>query len=248
MEIKVNKLLQDLEELVVDKKEVMFTKNVMVSKEEFRTILEELRHELPDSISQASVVYEERDKIRNDAIRRAEEVVQEAEKNADIIIANAEEKARQLIDSHTITERALQEKEEIIEKATLAGQEKLRIASEDCSRMVDDTHDFVEEKITALEKTIAKARIDTDSMREDFIKRIDDLYYTLENSFSVQHDRVLKNRDAFHEFRESLIRVKNHSEEIIRSTVYEEDVKAHEEEVVEEAVAEESENFNGDAE
>ncbi len=201
MEIKILELMERLEAIVEDKKEVMFTSNVMVNKAEFLDILAEMKNELPASLNQANIIYQERDKIKKDAENRAGELIADAEKEAERIIDDAMSEASQLVEKHVITEKAKERKAEILQDADDEAKQMITQASSQSTKIISDTHDFVEAKIIKLEKTIEKAKKDSAIMKEEIIKHTDAMFYTLETNLNNQYDQVLANRTAFEGFR-----------------------------------------------
>lgn len=78
----------------------------LINKEDFLSMLEELRLKLPDEIKQAKWVKEERQKI-----------LAEAEKEANSIIEDAKEKMIALVDEHEIANQAKIKAEQIVNDA-----------------------------------------------------------------------------------------------------------------------------------
>ena len=105
-------LLETLEEIMENSKNVPFTEKGIVDKEEVLEIIKEIRLKLPDELKQAKWVKEERGRILDEAQREADGIVKEAENR---IIA--------MIDEHEITRKAYEQKAEIIETANEMSRE-----------------------------------------------------------------------------------------------------------------------------
>ena len=95
-------LLETIEDMLENSKEVPFTHKAIIDKEEVLDIIKEIRLKLPEELKQAKVIKEEHDRI----ISKANEIVKEAENR---IIS--------MIDEHEITRKAYEQKNKIIENA-----------------------------------------------------------------------------------------------------------------------------------
>ena len=105
-------LLETLEDILENSKNLPFTNKGMVDKEEMLEIIKEIRIKLPDELKQAKWVKEERQRILEDAHKEADDIVKEAET-----------KIISMIDDHEITRQAMAQKEEIIESANKVSKE-----------------------------------------------------------------------------------------------------------------------------
>ena len=105
-------LLETLEELIENSRNVPFTNKGMVDKEEMLDLIKEVRIKLPEELKQAKWVKEERTRI-----------LIEAQKEADDIIKEAENRIIAMIDEHEITRKAYEQKAEIIETANEMARE-----------------------------------------------------------------------------------------------------------------------------
>ena len=93
-------LLETIEDMLENSKEVPFTHKAIIDKEEVLDIIKEIR------LKQAKVIKEEHDRIISKANEEASEIVKEAENR---IIS--------MIDEHEITRKAYEQKNKIIENA-----------------------------------------------------------------------------------------------------------------------------------
>ena len=105
-------LLETLEDILENSKNLPFTNKGMVDKEEMLEIIKEIRIKLPDELKQAKWVKEERQRI-----------LVEAQKEADGIVKEAENRIISMIDEHEITRKAYEKKVEIIETANEMSRE-----------------------------------------------------------------------------------------------------------------------------
>ena len=105
-------LLETMEELLENSKNLPFSGKAMVDKEEMLDLIKEMRIKLPDELKQAKWVKEERQRI-----------LVEAQKEADDIVKEAENRIISMIDEHEITRKAYEQKAEIIETANEMSRE-----------------------------------------------------------------------------------------------------------------------------
>lgn len=99
-------LLETIEDMLENSKEVPFTHKAIIGKEEVLDIIKEIRLKLPEELKQAKVIKEEHDRIISKANEEASEIVKEAENR---IIS--------MIDEHEVTRKAYEQKNKIIENA-----------------------------------------------------------------------------------------------------------------------------------
>lgn len=109
--MEVMKLLEYLQDIIESSHAVPMTGKIMVSKKEVIEVIEKIINYLPDEFKKAQWVYEEKERILNDALAKADtinkqklesvqkqienhDVVREAENKANKIIANAQRDAK----------------------------------------------------------------------------------------------------------------------------------------------------------
>ena len=105
-------LLETLEELLENSRNVPFSSKGIVDKDEMLDLIKEVRLKLPDELKQAKWIKEERQRI-----------LVEAQKEADGIVKEAENRIIAMIDEHEITRKAYDQKTEIIETANEMSRE-----------------------------------------------------------------------------------------------------------------------------
>ena len=137
-------LLETLEDLLENSKNLPFTTKSMVDKEEMLEIIKEIRIKLPDELKQAKWIKEERQRI-----------LVEAQKEADGIVKEAENRIISMIDEHEITKKAYEKKTEIIATAN----EIYREVSKDTSNYADSILENIEKTITDLGATVSNVEI-----------------------------------------------------------------------------------------
>lgn len=99
-------LLDELEEIIDKGASVPFSGRCILERDELMDVLQELKLKLPDDLKQAKWIKEERQRI-----------LQEAQSEADDIIKAANEKGISMINEHEITQQAMEQARQIIEKA-----------------------------------------------------------------------------------------------------------------------------------
>src|SRR5215212_7113377 len=112
-------LIDKLDDLVHNAKQVPLTDQVRVDKEEIYDILDQMRATIPEEIKQARWIVKER-----------QEMLAEAKREAERIIKEARERQRVLTSEQEVTKQAERAAEEIIEDAR--GREReIRLGAED---------------------------------------------------------------------------------------------------------------------
>ena len=111
-------LIDKLDDLVHNAKQVPLTDQVRVDKEEIYDLLDQMRATIPEEIKQARWIVKERQEMLAEAKREAERIVKEARERQENLISGEEVKA---------AERAA---EDIVEEAQ-AREREIRLGAED---------------------------------------------------------------------------------------------------------------------
>jgi cell division septum initiation protein DivIVA len=112
-------LIDKLDDLVHNAKQVPLTDQVRVDKEEIYDILDQMRATIPEEIKQARWIVKER-----------QEMLAEAKREAERIIKEARDRAQRLVSEEEITRQAERAADEIIEEAR-AREREIRLGAED---------------------------------------------------------------------------------------------------------------------
>jgi len=129
------KVIDMLEEVVDKAPTVPFTGKIMLDKEDIIDYIQEMRLVYPEDMKEAQWINSQRDRL-----------LEEAEKKAEAMQKNAEEKIVQLIDEHEITRQAYEKANELMANAkNVAMQEK-----EDCVKYANDVLGDVERRLEML--------------------------------------------------------------------------------------------------
>ena len=127
-------LIDKLDDLVHNAKQVPLTDQVRVDKEEIYDILDQMRATIPEEIKQARWIVKERQEMLAEAKREAERIVKEAR-----------ERQSQLVSQQEVTRQAERAAEEIIEDAR-AREREIRLGAED----------YADEILNTLEVNLSK--------------------------------------------------------------------------------------------
>lgn len=143
----VMKLLDEIEDILDGSKVVPFSGKISVDKEDFYTILGEIRSSLPNELKQAKWVIEERSKILLDAQREVDEMLK-----------NAEERMTRMIDENEITKQAYDQAATIIDSAKKTSKEMRLGAIEYAEDLLSDA----ESKVRELKNVLYEENMKTD--------------------------------------------------------------------------------------
>jgi len=112
-------LIDKLDDLVHNAKQVPLTDQVRVDKEEIYDLLDQMRATIPEEIKQARWIVKERQEMLAEAKREAERIVKEARDRQEHLISNEE-----------VTRAAERAAEDIVEEAQ-AREREIRLGAED---------------------------------------------------------------------------------------------------------------------
>ena len=112
-------LIDKLDDLVHNAKQVPLTDQVRVDKEEIYDLLDQMRATIPEEIKQARWIVKERQELLAEAKREAERIVKEARERQEHLISHEE-----------VTKAAERAAEDIVEEAQ-AREREIRLGAED---------------------------------------------------------------------------------------------------------------------
>ena len=134
--MKSDKLVEDLESIILNAKQMPFTNKKVVSEEEVLQIIDELKETLPEELVQSKQIIAEREKILADA-----------KQHADNMIIQAKDYIAKLTEEHELVRQAQERAQQILAQAN-ASSEELKGSS---ITYAGDVLKYVE---TTLEKTL----------------------------------------------------------------------------------------------
>ncbi|MGN1350522.1 MAG: hypothetical protein ACI4VM_05950 [Anaerovoracaceae bacterium] len=163
--MKIIDLIQDIEDILETSSGFPLTGKVMVDPDELRSILKEIKDELPEEIQQAQWIKNERQRILDDA-----------KKEYDSLIKVANEKADQLVEEHDITLRAKKRADEI-----------MRVTEENVRNLKMNTFQYVDDVLYTFQEKIT-------TMNEGYVQRmftdINDLFDKINTTIASNRDEI----------------------------------------------------------
>lgn len=204
MDIKINTILESMEDYIENKSSIMLTNRIMVSKSDMLEYIKNIRLELPKSLANANKIYEARESIISDADFQAGEKVKNAENKANQLIEEATITAKNLIEEHEITRKAKIRAQEILDNAEAEAARIMADCVAETEAMRKDTFDFIDAKIDSLENIYSHAIQNVDFLKEEFNKNAVGLFHLLNINLEKQHAAVQGNKREFQLFRENM--------------------------------------------
>ena len=133
-------LLETLEDILENSKNLPLVNKAMVDKEEMLEIIKEIRIKLPDELKQAKWIKEERQRI-----------LVEAQKEADGIVKEAENRIISMIDEHEITRKAYEQKAQIIETANEMSREISKGTKDYADNILEKVESVLQDALRTIE-------------------------------------------------------------------------------------------------
>ena len=137
----VEELIDRLESTVVSARNIPFSDNCMVDREEMLVLITMIRDNMPGELKQARWLLEQN-----------RQLIAEARKEAETIMREAESRMTAMIDEHEITQQARQQAEITVENANQAARQIRNGAMEYARKRLSD----VEEQLTQMLVTIQR--------------------------------------------------------------------------------------------
>ena len=154
--MRILELIEALEDIVVEGKEVPLVKKIMVNPDELSEIIMEIKGNLPDEIKQAAWITEERTRI-----------LQEAKKEAEDIVKEAERRIIEMVDEHEITRQAEEKSLQIIEDAKIQSREISQGTREYADSKLEEAERSVYEVLKKIEENGMLLEQIVDRLKED---------------------------------------------------------------------------------
>lgn len=128
--MEVLEILQHLEDMIEQSSKTLFSNKVSIDKEIALACIRDIRRGLPEDFKQAEWISNERQRIIDEAMEEAKQIVNDAERKAEemvqehIITQKAREKAKETLqqavsDGHDVRNGAISYAQEILEKLGL---------------------------------------------------------------------------------------------------------------------------------
>ncbi|MBE6827388.1 MAG: ATPase [Ruminococcaceae bacterium] len=122
----IENLLDEIEDVLDNSKNVMFSSKVSVDADELREIIKDIRLNMPDELTKARKIATER-----------KDILDTAQNTADGIIEEAHKQAAEIISEHAITKGAEENAAEIIQEARTQATEILEQARGNASEITE---------------------------------------------------------------------------------------------------------------
>lgn len=164
--MRIDELLNELDEIVKTASSVPLTGKVMVEAAEIKEIIDEIDRVLPDEIKQARWIQNERDRILTEAKNEYATVVNDAKRHADSLVA----------------------KNEILARARKQADEVMMVTEENVRRLKMSTYDYVDSVLYRFDEQMAELE-----------KMYQEMFETIDNTFSKVKNMILNNRDEIKE-------------------------------------------------
>lgn len=139
----IEKIIESIEEKIDGCPTIPFWGRGIIDKDELLDMLQEMRNKLPEELSQAKWVNNERQRIINDAQKRAETMVKETE-----------EKIAAMVNEHDITQQAYAKANQIVDSAQQNSRE-IRLGA---NQYADDVLRALEEELIKTAEAIRANR------------------------------------------------------------------------------------------
>ncbi len=128
----IEKIIESIEEKIDGCPTIPFWGRGIIDKDELLDMLQEMKNKLPEELSQAKWVNNERQRIINDAQKRAEAMIKETE-----------EKIAAMVNEHDITQQAYAKANQIVDSAQQNSRE-IRLGA---NQYADDVLRALEEEL-----------------------------------------------------------------------------------------------------
>jgi cell division septum initiation protein DivIVA len=130
-------LIDKLDDLIHNAKQIPLTENVRVDREEIYDLLDQMRATIPEEIKQARWIVKERQEMLAEAKREAERIVKEAQ-----------DEQQRLVSEQEVVKQAENHAEDIVEEAR-AREREIRLGAEDYADDILNTLEVNLEKFLA---------------------------------------------------------------------------------------------------
>ncbi|SEJ07650.1 hypothetical protein SAMN05660742_10372 [Propionispira arboris] len=141
----VNEILDEIENLVVDARRVVFTNKCIIEEDDLIRLVDDLRNALPNEIQNAGQVMQERQQILDEAKREANKIVEQAKNYGEKLVAE-----------HEIVKQAQNQASEIMEK-TIQNSNELK---EDSVKYANQVFDHLLSGMNSTLDVVQQAKAD----------------------------------------------------------------------------------------
>lgn len=172
---RIEELIDDMEAYLEDSKPAAFSSSrVVINKEEFIEMLNELRFQIPEEVSKCQKILNNQSAILDNAKAQAEGLVNEANRLQS-----------QMVDEHEIMRKAYDSADKIIANANEQGQAIVDKAAADAAMMKKSIMKYSDDMMVILQNTI-----------EDMMNSSKGKFESFYNSLNQNYNTICENRDA----------------------------------------------------
>lgn len=160
----IEKSLADIERLLDEAKTMPLTGKTMIDREELSRLIEDIRLHMPEEITQAKRIAQERRDILDQAQAEAESIIDKARQRADI-----------MIEEHQITKEAKSAAEDIFRQAKADSEELLAVSkqkAEDMTLKAEKWSNDIRKNASAYVESIIKDTDETLTNSVNDIRRL----------------------------------------------------------------------------
>lgn len=133
----VNDILDEIENLVVDGKHIVFTNKSIIEEPDLVRLVDDLRNELPLALQNATQIMQDKDEILAQAKEEATRIVEQAKEYAGKMVDESEIVVQSQDKAKLIMEQAKAQEQEIMEK-TMQSSQQLRSDADQYANQVFD--------------------------------------------------------------------------------------------------------------
>ncbi len=133
----VNDILDEIENLVVDGKHIVFTNKSIIEEPDLVRLVDDLRNELPLELQKAGRIMQDRDSIISAARDEAASIVEQAKQYANKLVDESEVVIQSQEKANLIMEQAKAQEQDIMDK-TMQNSRQLKENAENYANQVFD--------------------------------------------------------------------------------------------------------------
>ncbi len=162
----IDTLLRDMDTVLDEGKTVPFSNKLMVDVEELKRLIEDIRLNMPQEITQAKKIAAERRDILNAADAEAEEILEKARQKADLMVEEHQitKEAREA--ARGIMQQAKNESELLIDNSKERARDIMDKAEKWSGDMRRNASNYVESIIRETDETLTKSVNDIRQLRQ----------------------------------------------------------------------------------
>lgn len=148
----IHNILDDIENLVVDGKHIVFTNKSIIEEPELIRLVDDLRSELPMELQRAEQVMQEKESILAEARETAQDIIDKAKVYAGSLVDESNIVKQSQEKATLILARAQAQEKEILERTMQLAQQRCDQANQYANQVFDHILAHLGNSVTTLEK------------------------------------------------------------------------------------------------